>query len=135
MKCCFRGLYIYPGLPNATSVQQETDHNYGPFKGVVCDNLKKISSAFYAAGQPIPLNMTTFGLIVYGRTIPVGSSTTITCRNALAENFDVALNLTLWREVGAVPHTRKCLTNSMSGILISTPTRTSSPKMITALLS
>jgi hypothetical protein len=41
LKCRFRGLYIYPGLPNATSVQQETDHNYGPFKGVVRDNLKK----------------------------------------------------------------------------------------------
>jgi hypothetical protein len=112
MKCRFRGLYIYPGLPNATSVQQETDHNYGPFKGVVRDNLKKMSSAFYAAGLRIPLNTTTFGLIVYGGTIPVGPSTTITCRNALAETFDVESNLTSWREVGAVPHTRKCLTNS-----------------------
>jgi hypothetical protein len=112
MKCRFCGLYIYPGLPNATSVQQETDHNYGPFKGVVRDNLKKMSSAFYAAGLTIPLNMTTFGLIVYGGTIPVGPSTTVTCRNALAETFDVASNLTSWREVGAVPHTRKCLTNS-----------------------
>ncbi len=54
MKCRFRGLYIYPGLSNATSIQQETDHNYGPFKGIVRDNLKKNSSAFYAAGQPIP---------------------------------------------------------------------------------
>jgi len=53
MKCRFRGLYIYPGLPNATSVQQETDHNYGPFKGVVRDNLKKMSSAFYADGLSI----------------------------------------------------------------------------------
>jgi hypothetical protein len=111
-KCRFRGLYIYPGLPNATSVQQETDQNYGPFKGVVRDNLKKMLSAFYAAGLTIPLNMTTFGLIVYGGTIPVGPSTTVTCRNALAETFDVASNLTSWREVGAVPHTRKCLTNS-----------------------
>ena len=34
VKCRFRGLYIYPGLPNATSVQQETDLNYGPFKSV-----------------------------------------------------------------------------------------------------
>ena len=139
LKCRFRGLYIYPGLPNATSVQQETDQNYGPFKGVVCDNLKKMSSAFYAAGLTIPLNMMTFGLIVYGGTIPVGPSTTVTCRNALAETFDVASNLTSWREVGAVPHTRKCLTNSKvrqtertSGILISTSIRTSSPKMISA---
>jgi len=112
MKCRFRGLYIYPSLPNATSVQQETDHTYGPFKGVVRDNLKKMSSAFYAAGLSIPLNTTTFGLIVFGGTIPVGPSTTITCRNALAETFDVESNLTSWREVGAVPHTRKCLTDS-----------------------
>ena len=41
LKCRFRWLYIYPGLPNATSVQQETDHNYGPFKGIVRDNLQK----------------------------------------------------------------------------------------------
>jgi hypothetical protein len=40
----------------------------------------------------------------------VGTST-ITCQNALAEAFDVALNKNSWREVGAVPHTRKCLTN------------------------
>jgi hypothetical protein len=44
--CLFRGLYIYPDLPNATSVQQEMGIYYGPFKSIVCDNLKKISSAF-----------------------------------------------------------------------------------------
>ncbi len=75
MKCQFRGLYIYPGLLNATSMQQETDLNYGPFKSVVCNNLKKISSAFYAANLPIPLNILAFGLIVYGSTILVGTST------------------------------------------------------------
>ena len=37
---------------------------------------------------------------------------TITCRNALAETFDVALSKHSWSEVSAVPHTRKCLTNS-----------------------
>jgi hypothetical protein len=40
MKCQFCGLYIYPGLPNATSMQQETDINYGPLKTVVRNNLK-----------------------------------------------------------------------------------------------
>jgi hypothetical protein len=48
-----------------------------------------MSLAFYAAGLTIPLNMTTFGLIVYGGTILVGPSTIITCRNALEETFDV----------------------------------------------
>ncbi len=42
-KCWFRGLYIYPGLPNSTSVQQETDINYDPFKCVVRRNLAKIA--------------------------------------------------------------------------------------------
>ena len=42
----------------------------------------------------------------------MGPSTTITCPNALQETFGVASNLTSLREVGAVPHTRKCLTNS-----------------------
>ncbi len=35
VSCKFRGLYLFPGLPNATSVQQETDRNYGLFKKVV----------------------------------------------------------------------------------------------------
>ncbi len=43
-KCRFRGVYNYPGLPNSTSMQQETDINfYGPFKGVVWSNLAKIA--------------------------------------------------------------------------------------------
>ena len=112
MKCHFCGLYIYPGLPNATSVQQETDLNYGPFKSVVRNNLREISSAFFAANLPIPLNSSTFGLIVYGGTILVSSTSTVTCRNAFVETFDVVLNLHSWGKVGAVPHTRKCLTNS-----------------------
>ena len=89
MKCRFRGLYVYPSLPNATSVQQETDRNYGPFKSVICNNLREISSAFYVANLSIPLNTSTFGLIVYGGTIPVGTRSTITCRNALTETFNV----------------------------------------------
>jgi hypothetical protein len=97
MKCRFRGLYIYPGLPNATSMQQETDLNYGPFKSVVRNSLREISSAFFAADLPIPLNSSTFGLIVYGGTIPVSSTSTVTCRNALAETFDAASNLHLTR--------------------------------------
>ncbi len=69
-------------------------------------------SAFYAADLSIPLNTSTFGLIVYGGTILVGTKSTITCRNALAVTFNAASNKHSWSKVGAVPHTRKCLTNS-----------------------
>jgi hypothetical protein len=82
-------------------VQQETDLNYGPFKSIARNNLKKILSTFYAAGLPIPLGVSTFGLIVYGGTIPVGKMT-ITCQNAIAESFDEASNKNSWSAVGAV---------------------------------
>jgi len=32
-KLCLLGFYLYPGVPNTTAVTQETDQNYGPFKG------------------------------------------------------------------------------------------------------
>ena len=50
-KCRFRGVYIYPGLSNSTSMQQEMDIKfYGPFKGVVWRNLAKIAMTCYAKG-------------------------------------------------------------------------------------
>jgi hypothetical protein len=66
----FRGLYIFPGLPNATCVQQETDHIYGPFKGVICRNLNAIASRCFANKVPISLSTSTIGLIVYGGVCP-----------------------------------------------------------------
>ncbi len=37
LKMRFKGWYMYPSLPNATSVQQGTDINYGPFKTAVSE--------------------------------------------------------------------------------------------------
>ena len=51
-----------------------------------------------------------FGFIVYGSTVLVGT-TSIRCRNALDEKFDVPSNYRSWSMVRAVPHIRKCLTN------------------------
>ncbi len=48
VSCRFRGLYLFPGLPNATSVQQETDRNYGLFKKVVRRNLAALATSCYA---------------------------------------------------------------------------------------
>ena len=108
---------------------------------IVCNNLKRIILAFYAAGEDIPLGMSTFGLIIHGSIILVGT-TDIMCRNALGGTFDVSSDLNSWSKVGTVPHTRKCLTslkvhhdgtdkcdpNFMSS-------RTSSPRTTTALPS
>jgi hypothetical protein len=104
----FRGLYIYPLVPNATSVQQEKNVSYGPFKGVVRKNLERIALACHAAGKSIRVGQSTFGMIVYGGICPVSG---VECRNALKEKFCVSSNLLAWAAVGAVPFTKKCLEN------------------------
>ena len=59
-KCWFRGVYIYPGLPNSTALQQETDINfYGPLKGVVWRNLAKIAMTCYAKEITMSLGVGT----------------------------------------------------------------------------
>jgi hypothetical protein len=65
LKARFQGVYHYPGLPNATSVQQERDINYGPFKSVVRTNLKSIALACFKKGINVSLKASTFGLICY----------------------------------------------------------------------
>jgi hypothetical protein len=42
---CLLGFYLYPGVPNTTAVTQETDRNYGPFKGRFRANLGEIVDA------------------------------------------------------------------------------------------
>ncbi len=111
-KARFRGVYLFPGLPNATSVQQERDINYGPFKFVVHSNLKKITTACFLAQKSMKLGLSTFGLIVYGSVCPISN---VVCKNAVNSAFNVESNLHLWAEVGAVPFTMKCLVNKKVG--------------------
>ena len=89
----FRGLYIFPGLPNATAVQQETDRNYGPFKGVIRRNLDAIASQCFAHKVPISLSASTIGLIVFGG---VCSKTGVVCNDAVTEAFSMESNLASW---------------------------------------
>jgi hypothetical protein len=103
-KARLKGVYLFPGLPNATSVQQETDINYGPFKSVVRSNLKKIATACFSAQKSMKLGPSIFGLIVYGGVCPISN---VVCKNAVDSTFNVESNLHSWVEVGAVPFTMK----------------------------
>ncbi len=112
-KARFRGVYyLIPGLPNATSMQQETDINYGPFKSVVRSNLKKIAMASFLAQKLMKLGPSTFGLIVYGGVCPISN---VVCKNAVDSAFNVELNLHSWAKDGAVSFTMKCLVNKKVG--------------------
>jgi hypothetical protein len=86
--CQFRGVYIYPGLPNVTSVKQEADINYGPLKGIVWRNLAKNAMTCYAKGIAISLGILEFGLIVCSGVCPDSG---ITLENAFESTFDRAL--------------------------------------------
>jgi hypothetical protein len=108
LRARFIGLYIYPSVPNATSVQQETDISFGPFKNVVRKNLNQIASVCFNAGTMIELGYETFGLVVYGGICPISR---IQCHDAVAEAFSVKANKKAWAQVGAVPFTKKCLEN------------------------
>jgi hypothetical protein len=89
-KAWFRGVYLFHGLPNTTSVQQEMDMNYGPFKSVVRSNLKNIATACFSAQKSMKLGPSTFGLIVYGGVCPISK---VVCENAVDRAFNVKSNL------------------------------------------
>jgi hypothetical protein len=111
-KARFQGVYLFPGLPNATSVQQETGINYGPFKSVIRSNLKNIATACHLAQKSMSLGPSTFGLIVYSR---VCTKLKVVCKNAVDSAFNVKLNLHSWAAVEAVPLMMKCLENKKVG--------------------
>ncbi len=65
---CLLGFYLFPGVPNTTAVTQETDRNYGPFKGRFRANLGEIVDARIAAKKSFLLQPWLVGLIVFGGT-------------------------------------------------------------------
>jgi hypothetical protein len=64
LKARFQGVYLYSGLPNAMSVQQETDINYGPFKSIFRTNLKSIASACFKEPINVSLKASTLAQFV-----------------------------------------------------------------------
>jgi hypothetical protein len=108
IKAKFKGLYIYPGLPNATAVHQETDQSYGLFKLVLRTSLNQIAMVCHMAGKMMKLGMLTFGLIVYSGKCPESG---VMCQNAMDLTFDRESNLSAWAKVATVPFTMACLEN------------------------
>jgi hypothetical protein len=85
------------------------DINYGPFKSVVMTNLKSIIAlACFKERINFLLKASTFGLICYGGVCP---DLGVMFKNALQVAFNTASNLHSWSKVGAVPYTKKCLSN------------------------
>jgi hypothetical protein len=86
--------------------------NYGPFKSVVCSNLKNIATDSFSAQKTMKAGSSAFGLIVYGGVCPISK---VVCENAVNSAFNVKSNQHSWAEVGAVSFTMKCLENKKVG--------------------
>jgi hypothetical protein len=112
-----RGLIILMGLPNATSVQQEMDALYGPFKSatyargekVVQEKLRQRGLA-RRNGERLPkavlnLDFADLPTIVNGTVVDVGSD------RPFDTYFTKEKILWSWSKVGFVPFTRSCLNN------------------------
>ena len=113
-----RGLIIILGLPNATSVQQEMDALYGPFKSatyargekVVQEKLKQRGLA-RRNREPLScavlnLDFSNLPTIVNGRADDNKSD------RPFDAHFTKEKILWSWKEVGFVPFTRSCLSNN-----------------------
>ena len=102
-----KGFYLTPGVPNTTSVTQETDQNYGPFKTYYRSNLNALAEARFA--KKLALGVNDLGLLVFGGTDPQ-------TKVELQASFDLAFSpricLSSWNKCGAVPLTRAALNSN-----------------------
>jgi len=106
--CRSLGFYLFPSVPNATSVSQETDRNYGPFKTAFRKNLSIVVEARIAQNLSTSIPPYMIGLIVFGRNKdPLSGVYVESC--AYEAGFSVEQCLKAWGAVGAAPPTRACL--------------------------
>ena len=99
-----RGLCVVPGLPNSTGKTQETDQNYGPFKGGHRNNLHNLVSARFAKKKAI--NIVDLPFLVFGGVDP---ETSVELDDAFSRSFAEANRLSAWRKCGTVRLTHSLL--------------------------
>ena len=111
------GLIILSGLPNATSVQQEMDALYWPFKSasyargemILIEQIKNRGMLRPMAAQGpssiLSLGFDDMAIIVNGK------ETNLLSMKPFAKSFTKESILSAWQKIGFVPFTRKCLEN------------------------
>lgn len=105
------GFILFPGVPNTTHVTQETDQNYGPFKGQYARNLDRIVEERVDQDMTTSIPAWMVGLIVFGGTNPLTNFTLDRAESAFQVGFSREACRVAWASVGAVPLTRACLKN------------------------
>ena len=102
-----QGVYLAPGVPNSTHVTQETDQNYGLYKGAYRSNLRTLVEARQARRKTITVS--DLPLLVFGGWDYI---TKTRLPSAFERAFSKKRNLECWAQCGAVPLTRSVLESS-----------------------
>jgi len=90
-----KGFYLTPGVPNTTSVTQETDQNYDPFRTHYRFNLKALAEARFV--KKLTLGINDLPLIVFGGTDP---ETKVELRALFDLAFSPRIHLSSWKKWG-----------------------------------
>jgi hypothetical protein len=99
-----QGCYLVPGVPNTTAVTQETDQNYGPFKGAYRNNIRKITQGRFDQSKSV--RITDLPLLVFGG---ICDSSAVELENAFQKAFNMEANRSAWLKCGSIPLTRLVL--------------------------
>ncbi len=67
---CLQGIYVFPVVPNTTSITQETDCKYGLFKTKFCIQTSEYCSDCLLFGKKLNLAQSMVGMFVFGGTDP-----------------------------------------------------------------
>ena len=106
------GFLLYPGVPNITSVSQETDQNYGPFKTIFRKNLETLTASWIAQINSSNIYPWIVGLIFFGGKDPVSE---YVLEYDFAKTFSQEICKNVWSRVVAAPLTRKFFPDSKVG--------------------
>ncbi|GFH50559.1 hypothetical protein CTEN210_07035 [Chaetoceros tenuissimus] len=98
-----KGFYLFPTVPNATSIMQELDQSFGYFKQLTRKNQAALLAYQTETGRPVRIQKSDLSIILNGdEKVP----NTV---KAFDIGFSKERNLQAWAKVGAVPLTRACL--------------------------
>jgi hypothetical protein len=106
------GVYLFPSVPNSSSVTQEMDQLYSLFKSIVRRNLEILFDARLRASKS-SVGREDVGLLVFGGVWTSNDgSVEVELENAFERSFSTEKVRHAWEVVGAVPLTRACLNDS-----------------------
>jgi hypothetical protein len=103
------GFILFPGVPNTTAISQETDQNYGLFKGAYNKNLDRVVEKRVEHNKTTSLPAWMVGLIVFGGTDP--ETGFYLEESAFQAGSSCEACRDTWAKVSAAPLTKACLNN------------------------